>query len=190
MALIANYLNDIHWGIIFTFLAAYFTDVHDLPKSLAGIPVVAINVSYVIGSNIGGQLGDRNGRRTLIVGGRLVDALFKALLTAAAKTPAMAFLFLVCASIANGNHYTNAQAMLSEMAPRARGTIMALTNATMNFGVVTGSLIGSLIINVTDSYTLLGPAAAVASVTSAAVFWAFVQEPASPTQREAALAVE
>jgi predicted MFS family arabinose efflux permease len=68
---------------------------------------------------------------------------------------------------------------------------MALTNATMNFGVVTGSLIGSLIINATDSYALLGPAAAVASVTSAAVFWAFVQEePASPAQREAALAVE
>ncbi len=38
MALLANYLNDIHWGIIFTFLAAYFTDVHGLPLSLAGIP--------------------------------------------------------------------------------------------------------------------------------------------------------
>jgi predicted MFS family arabinose efflux permease len=83
--------------------------------------------------------------------------------------------YLLLFAAAGGARFASAQAVMTEMAPERRGTVMALNAGGQQFGIVTGSAIGGLILGWTD-YTGLGPAAAVVALVSLVTYAFFVDE--------------
>ncbi|MES4793393.1 MAG: hypothetical protein C4321_10840, partial [Chloroflexota bacterium] len=85
----------------------------------------------------------------------------------------LGFLFLF--AVSGGARFASSQAMMTEMSPAYRGTVMALNAAGQQFGIVTGSLVGGLALEV-GGYTALGPTAAGLALVSMVMYGLFVQE--------------
>jgi predicted MFS family arabinose efflux permease len=85
----------------------------------------------------------------------------------------LGFLFLF--AVSGGARFASSQAIMTEMSPDDRGTVMALNAAGQQFGIVTGSVVGGLALEA-GGYAALGPTAAVLALVSMAMYGLFVEE--------------
>ena len=175
MALFSNYLSTCYWFVFVTYMGAYFHDEFGLAKWALGGLTMVTGFGVVIGSNIGGRFADRAGKRPVILWTSALCALFIFLITTASPWLIAAAVFLFLFSTAGGARFASAQAVVSEMAPSRRGTVMALNASGQQFGIVTGSALGGLVLTV-FGYTGLGPAAAILALLSLVSYARFVNE--------------
>lgn len=162
-------------------MGAYFHDVFGLPVALLAIPNMVMSVGSLIGTNVGGRLGDRRGRRQIVIVGRLIDAAIMIAFTTIIDWRLAALVALFFLAAPNSAHHMSAQTMMTEMIPRLRGSVMALFTSSLQFGFVTGSVVGGQIVDSWGGYTYLGPVAGIIALASVVVFWLYVKEPESET---------
>lgn len=175
MALFSNYLSTAYWFIFTIYMGAYFRDEFGLAKWALGAMTMVMGLGVLLGSNIGGRLSDRMGKRPIIVWCSGICALFIALVTTASPLMAVAFLFLFIFATFSGARFASAQAVTTEMRPEMRGTVMALNASGQQWGIVTGSLIGGFVVD-TWGYAGLGPASGAVALLSMATYAMFVDE--------------
>jgi len=175
MALFSNYLSTCYWFVFVTYMGAYFHDEFELATWALGGLTMVTGFGVVIGSNAGGRFADRMGKRPVILWTSALCAIFIFLITTASPWLVAAAVFLFLFSTAGGARFASAQAVVSEMAPRRRGTVMALNAAGQQFGIVTGSALGGLVLT-QFGYTGLGPAAALLALLSLVSYARFVNE--------------
>ncbi len=175
MALFSNYLSTCYWFVFVTYMGAYFHDEFGLAKWALGGLTMVTGFGVVIGSNLGGRFADRIGKRPVILWSSAVCAVFIALETTASPWLVAAAVFLLLFSTAGGARFASAQAVVSEMSPERRGTVMALNASGQHFGIVTGSAVGWLVLTVSD-YGWLGPAASLLAFLSLVSYARFVDE--------------
>lgn len=175
MALFSNYLSTAYWFIFTIYMGAYFRDEFGLAKWALGAMTMIMGLGVLFGSNVGGRLSDRTGKRPIIVWCSGICALFISLVTIASPFIAIAFAFLFVFSTFSGARFASAQAVTTEMRPEMRGTVMALNASGQQWGIVTGSLIGGFVVD-TWGYTGLGPASGVVALLSMVTYAMFVDE--------------
>ena len=130
----------------------------------------------MLGSNVGGRLGDRLGKRPVVLWGSAISTVFVVVMTTAAQPwmwAALACLFVF--AVPNGARTASAQAMLTELSPNNRGMVMALSSAGSNFAQLGGALVGALVVDFMG-YPWLGPVAGLVSLVSVILFWLYVPE--------------
>ncbi|WP_322818238.1 MFS transporter [Tepidiforma sp.] len=174
-ALVSNYLSTSYWFVFATYMGAYFHDEFGVAKWALGGLTMTMGLGVLAGSNAGGRLADRVGKRPVILWTSAMCAVFIALTTTAAGAMAMGLGFLFLFAVSGGARFASSQAMMTEMSPAYRGTVMALNAAGQQFGIVTGSLVGGLALEV-GGYTALGPTAAGLALVSMVMYGLFVQE--------------
>jgi multidrug resistance protein len=174
-ALGSNYLSTSYWFVFATYMGAYFYDEFGLAAWALGGLTMTMGLGVLLGSNAGGRLSDRVGKRPVILWSSLACAIFIALTTTAAAVMAVGLAFLFLFAVSGGARFASAQAIMTEMSPGDRGTVMALNASGQQFGIVTGSVVGGLALEV-GGYTALGPTAAVLALVSMAMYGLFVQE--------------
>lgn len=183
MTLTSNFLATGYWFVFITYMGAYFHDEFGMAKWALGSLTMVMGMGVLVGGNIGGRLADRSGKRPILLWTSAICALFIALQTTAAVTLWLGALVLFLFATSGGARFAAAQAIVSEMAPNQRGTVMALNAAGQQFGIVVGSALGGLVLGA-FGYTGLGPAAAVLAVGSLVTYALFVNEarfaPAEP----------
>lgn len=175
MAILSNFIATSYWFVFATYMGAYFHDEFGLAKWALGALTMVMGIGVLIGSNVGGRLSDRVGKRPIIVWSSAFCALFILLATTAAPHIAVAFSFLLMFGIFGGARFASAQAIMTEMSPEHRGTVMALNASGQQFGIVAGSALGGLALELWG-YTGLGPAAAALALVSIATYALFVDE--------------
>ncbi len=184
MAIFSNYLSTTYWFIFTIYMGAYFRDEFGLAKWALGAMTMIMGLGVLFGSNFGGRLSDRMGKRPIIVWCSGICAIFISLVTVASPVMSVAFAFLFLFSLFSGARFASAQAVTTEMKPEMRGTVMALNASGQQWGIVTGSLIGGFVVD-TWGYTGLGPASGVVALVSLVTYALFVDErrferPAAP----------
>jgi multidrug resistance protein len=175
MALFSNYLSTCYWFVFVTYMGAYFYDEFGLAKWALGGLTMVTGFGVVLGSNVGGRFADRMGKRPVILWSSALCAGFIFLVTTASPWLVAAAVFLFLFSTAGGARFASAQAVVSELAPSRRGTVMALNASGQQFGIVTGSALGGLVLT-RFGYTGLGPTAAVLALLSLVSYARFVDE--------------
>lgn len=175
MALFSNYLSTAYWFIFTIYMGAYFRDEFGLAKWALGAMTMVMGLGVLFGSNIGGRLSDRMGKRPIIVWCSGICAVFIALVTTASPVMAVAFVFLFTFATFSGARFASAQAVTTEMRPEMRGTVMALNASGQQWGIVTGSLIGGFVVD-SWGYAGLGPASGAVALLSMATYAMFVDE--------------
>lgn len=175
-AFAASLVNVTHYAMISTFLGAFFKDVFDLPTSLIGIPPTLMSIGSIPGSYLGGWLGDRYSKNAVSTWGRLIDGVLIALLTILTDWQVAAFALVFLLAIPNSAQFMNSQALMTELLPELRGTVMAMFTASVQFGFVAGALVGGLVIE-SLGYTWLGVISGILGAISAVPFWLYVREP-------------
>jgi len=175
MALFSNYLATTYWFIFATYMGAYFHDEFGLAKWALGALTMTLGIGVLVGSNVGGRLSDRIGKRPVIIWSSAGCALFIALTTTLAPVIAVGFAFLLAYATFGGARFASAQAVMTEMSPSMRGTVMALNASGQQWGIVTGSFVGGTVLEFWG-YTALGPAAAIVALASVVTYGRFVDE--------------
>lgn len=174
-ALVSNYLSTSYWFVFATYMGAYFHDEFGVAEWALGGLTMTMGLGVLLGSNAGGRLADRVGKRPVILWTSAICAVFIALTTTAAGAMAMGLGFLFLFAVSGGARFASSQAMMTEMSAAYRGTVMALNAAGQQFGIVTGSLVGGLALEV-GGYTALGPTAAGLALVSMVMYGLFVEE--------------
>lgn len=143
--------------------------------------------ALLIGLGAGGALiaplGDRFGRRTLIVGGCLATGLFT-LATATAASTTEFLIWRLLTGLALGACLPNVSALSSELAPAGmRATIMAVVSAGIPVGLALAGLFAPALIAVAGWPTMFVTPGAFAVVLAAALW--FLLDGGAPVRAEA-----
>jgi multidrug resistance protein len=175
MALTSNYLATSYWFVFVTYMGAYFHDEFGMAKWALGGLTMIMGFGVLLGGNVGGRLSDRAGKRPVLLVTSATCALFIALETTLAVSLVLGAIVLFLFATSGGARFASAQAIVSEMSPGRRGTVMALNASGQQFGIVTGSALGGLVLSRFD-YTGLGPTAALLALASLVTYALFVDE--------------
>jgi len=142
-------------------------------ESLAvGIVVGAFAVSAVLLRPFVGGLGDRRGRRVLMVGGAAVVAGSVALYSVAASVWPMVLLRLVT-GIGEAAFYVGAASAINDLAPdERRGEALSYFSLALYSGLAVGPVLGELVLESRDftaTWLVAGAAAALATIIGSRV---------------------
>lgn len=139
-------------------------------------PIFAVGgLGVLVGSQIGGRLGDRIGHKPIMAGSVLVAAVFVALLAYAPVNLFIAAGLNCLRSIPMGMRFTAASAIISEAVPTARATMQALNQSSFNTGVMGGSFLGGIVVE-TVGYSHVALMTVAGAILSAGLIALFVVE--------------
>jgi multidrug resistance protein len=175
LALFSNFLSTSYWFVFVTYMGAYFHDEFGLPKWALGGLTMAMGFGVLLGSNVGGRISDRRGKKPVILWSGTFCAVFIAAVTTVSPHEIVGVAFIFLFATAGGARFASAQAITSELSSVRRGTVMALNASGQQFGIVFGSTAGALTLSV-FGYAGLGPAAAVLALLSVATYARCVDE--------------
>jgi DHA1 family inner membrane transport protein len=177
-AIASSLLGSIFWFTWVTYLVAFFQTTFQLSTGIASLYALSTGLGILAGSQIGGRLGDRIGHKAIVswtmagAGALLfVETNFIVGLGFAV------FLNFVISALGGARFATN-MALLSEQAPSARGTMMAINSSIVSFGIVSGSAVGGYLIDEVG-FGALGLFAMLAAVGSGLIVWRYVTERAA-----------
>jgi multidrug resistance protein len=175
MALTSNYLATSYWFVFVTYMGAYFHDEFGMAKWALGGLTMVMGLGVLVGGNVGGRLSDRSGKRPVLLVTSAACAIFIAMETTVALNLALGAVMLFLFATAGGARFASAQAIVSELSPSRRGTVMALNASGQQFGIVTGSALGAVVLSI-FGYAGLGPTAALLALASLVTYAVFVDE--------------
>lgn len=175
-ATVSSLFGALFWFTWAAYVVVYFEKVHRLTPSLAATVTLTLGLGALIGSQIGGRLGDRLGHRRVVWTSIAISSvLLVALTNLPLPLAAAAGLNLVLSAV-SGARFTTNTALMGEQVPHARGTMLALGSSVVSVGIVTGAIVGGLILDGPGGFPALGLLCAAAGLTSTTIVLLFVHE--------------
>jgi multidrug resistance protein len=174
-AIASSLLGAVFWFTWATFLVAFFQERFDLSASLASLVALTSGVGVLVGSQLGGRLGDRIGHRPVVGWSIAAAGCLLLLETNLIAGLALAALLNLLVATASGARFATNTAMLSELAPEARGTMMAVNSSIVSLGIVIGTTAGGVIVDAAG-FGAVGVMSFAAAIASGLIVWRFVTE--------------
>ncbi len=125
---------------VFVVYGAWMEETFSLSVGALGLASSVIGIAEVMGEGISAGLVDRLGKKKAVLGGLLVNAGAYLLLPLLSGNLASALISLFVLFIAFEFSIVSSFPLISELAPDARGTLMALNVAALSVGRMAGSL--------------------------------------------------
>lgn len=174
-AIVSSFLGSLFWFAWATYVVVFFESVYGLSRGTASTYALTLGLGVLVGSQVGGRLGDRIGHKPVVAISIIVSSLLLLVLTTVPVSLAVATgLSLLVAAVIGARFATN-QTLMTEQMPAARGTLLALSAATISFAVVMAASIGGLLIDA-FGFPAVGLLCLVAGFGSAIVVILFVRE--------------
>jgi MFS family permease len=176
---LVNNLNDaLAWGLIPLYLAANGATVGEVGLVAGVYPAV-----WGAGQIWTGHWSDRVGRKPLIVGGMLLQAVALALLAASDGAVSLAIVSAVVLGAGTALVYPTLIAAISDaVSPVARAPVVGVYRFWRDMGYVAGGLIAG---SVADAFGYPGAIAVVAALTAGSGLWVALDLPSRSPDRRA-----
>lgn len=183
IVLVALLIDSIGFGIVLPVLPSLIVHLAHVtvPQAtrIAGYMLVAYAAAQFFAGPVLGNLGDRFGRRVVLLSSMIAFSIDYALMAAA---PTIGWLFAgrLVAGIA-GASYTPANAVLADVTePEKRGAVFGLMGAAFGFGFILGPALGGLL----SGFGTRAPFIAAASLAGFNALWiAFALPETLPPER-------
>jgi MFS family permease len=131
-----------------------------------GLSGGAFSLTAVVLRPIAGRLGDRHGRRPLIVLGSMIVAVSVLANTVVDSLPVLMLLRLF-SGVGEGMFFVGAAAAINDLAPEERrGEAVSLFSLALYGGISVGPILGESLLDATDFTTLWWVAAAIGAVAT------------------------
>ena len=169
---LVNNLNDaLAWGLAPLYLAAHGASVNQIAVVAAAYPLV-----WGAGQLATGWLSDHTGRKPLITGGMLVQALALGLLVAGGGSFAPSLVAAVLLGVGTAMVYPTLIAAVSDASqPRDRARLVGVYRFWRDFGFVVGALIAGYAADATSprvAIVIVAVLTAASGLVVAATSWA------------------
>ena len=132
----SNLLGVVTWTAWATYIVAFFQQTYGVAQGLASSYALVQGGGMLVGTQIGGRLGDRVGQKVLLCGSLVGFGLL--LIAVVGSVPALpvAIAGLLGAATCYGMRATSNAALMTEQVTSARATVLALSAATVSAGTV------------------------------------------------------
>jgi MFS transporter, DHA1 family, inner membrane transport protein len=174
-AIVSSLLGAVFWFTWITYVVAFFVERYSLDVTTASLTVLVTGIGIVFGSQAGGRMGDRVGHKVIVGSTIAAGGAVMLLETVVIHDLALAVVASFLIALLAGARFATNQTLLSELAPSARGTLLAVNSAIVSVGIVGGTALGGILID-SVGYEALGVMSTVAGLASAFVVWRFVTE--------------
>lgn len=174
-AVVSSLFGSVFWFAWVTYVVAFFVERFGLSTATASLVILLTGVGIVIGSQVGGRIGDRTGHKAVVGWSILIGSVLMLIETVLAHDLIVAIVILLLLSTVSGARFATNTVMISELAPEARGTMLAMNSSIVSVGIVAGTAIGGILVD-SYGYEALGVMSALAGVAAAIVVWLYVTE--------------
>jgi predicted MFS family arabinose efflux permease len=159
------------------YIVPFFQQTYGLAQGLASTYALVQAGGLLVGSQIGGRLGDVGQKQLLCAALAVYGVILFTVLFSAPALP-FALIGLLAAATCYGLRATANAALMSEQAVSARTTVFAFSAATVSAGTVVAGAAGGRALDV-GGFGALGLFCLVSAVLSALIVAAFVRERAT-----------
>ncbi|MGQ7875435.1 MFS transporter [Bacillus sp. 1A] len=163
-ALLATFLWTIGLHGMFSYIGVYYGNNFGLSVGEIGIVIFLAGIGSVAGNILGGKLADKIGKRNVISIASIVAAITVMIFSFSIENLTIVITVHIIWSLFIGFGQASLTALISELNPAVRGTVMALNGSAMYIGMTIASGIASLAVSNGFPFSSLGIMCAIASL--------------------------
>lgn len=186
-ALLATFLWTIGLHGMFSYIGVYYENNFGISVGKIGIVIFLAGVGSVAGNILGGKLADKIGKKSVIVIASIVSSISVMLFSLSTENLVIAIIVHIIWSLFIGFGQASLTALISELKPAVRGTVMALNSSAMYIGMTIASGVASLAISNGFPFFSLGTICAIASLLVLPIIFVLVKEKTSPNKKKMAI---
>ncbi|MDV6037600.1 MFS transporter [Bacillus sp. SM-B1] len=183
-ALLATFLWTIGLHGMFSYIGVYYENNFGISVGKIGIVIFLAGVGSVAGNILGGKLADKIGKKSVIVIASIVSSISVMLFSLSTENLVIAIIVHIIWSLFIGFGQASLTALISELKPAVRGTVMALNSSAMYIGMTIASGVASLAISNGFPFSSLGTMCAIASLLVLPIIFVLVKEKASSNKKK------
>ncbi|MEB9505713.1 MFS transporter [Bacillus anthracis] len=183
-ALLATFLWTIGLHGMFSYIGVYYENNFGISVGKIGIVIFLAGVGSVAGNILGGKLADKIGKKSVIVIASIVSSISVMLFSLSTGNLVIAIIVHIIWSLFIGFGQASLTALISELKPAVRGTVMALNSSAMYIGMTIASGVASLAISNGFPFSSLGTICAIASLLVLPIIFVLVKEKASSNKKK------
>ncbi|MGG1704590.1 MFS transporter [Bacillus paranthracis] len=183
-ALLATFLWTIGLHGMFSYIGVYYENNFGISVGKIGIVIFLAGVGSVAGNILGGKLADKIGKKSVIVIASIVSSISVMLFSLSTENLVIAIIVHIIWSLFIGFGQASLTALISELKPAVRGTVMALNSSAMYIGMTIASGVASLAISNGFPFFSLGTICAIASLLVLPIIFVLVKEKTSPNKKK------
>ncbi|PKJ54651.1 MFS transporter [Bacillus sp. SN10] len=183
-ALLATFLWTIGLHGMFSYIGVYYGNNFGLSVGEIGIVIFLAGAGSVAGNISGGKLADKIGKKSVIVIASIVSSISVMLFSLSTENLVIAIIVHIIWSLSIGFGQASLTALISELKPAVRGTVMALNSSAMYIGMTIASGVASLTVSHGFPFSSLGIMCAIASLLVLPIIFVLVKEKASSNKKK------
>ncbi|EJR15143.1 MULTISPECIES: MFS transporter [Bacillus] len=183
-ALLATFLWTIGLHGMFSYIGVYYENNFGISVGKIGIVIFLAGVGSVAGNILGGKLADKIGKKSVIVIASIVSSISVMSFSLSTENLVIAIIVHIIWSLFIGFGQASLTALISELKPAVRGTVMALNSSAMYIGMTIASGVASLAISNGFPFFSLGTICAIASLLVLPIIFVLVKEKTSPNKKK------
>jgi multidrug resistance protein len=176
IALVSSSMFGIFWQGWATYTGAFFIQTFNTTTEALAPIFTLQGLAILIASRFGGVLADRFTKKSLAAIGMISGGIFMILLTNIHGTLGLGIALNTIMAIPASMRFVAGNALISELVPKARGTMISMNTSANEVGTMTGSAIGGLTIAASGGYGPLGLAFGLSVILGAFLLHSFVVE--------------
>ncbi|MGN4422909.1 MFS transporter [Bacillus cereus group sp. MYBK30-1] len=175
-ALLATFLWTIGLHGMFSYIGVYYGKNFGLSVGEIGIVIFLAGVGSVAGNILGGKLADKIGKRNVVSIASIVVSISVMIFSLSIEKLGIAIAVHIIWSLFIGFGQASLTALISELKPAVRGTVMALNSSAMYIGMTIASGVASLAVSNGLPFSSLGIMCAIASLLVLPIVYVLVKE--------------
>ncbi|MEI3892966.1 MULTISPECIES: MFS transporter [Bacillus] len=182
-ALLATFLWTIGLHGMFSYIGVYYGNNFGLSVGEIGIVIFLAGTGSVVGNILGGKLADKIGKRNVISIASIVASISVMVFSFSIENLVIAITIHIIWSLFIGFGQASLTALISELKPAVRGTVMALNSSAMYIGMTIASGVASLAVSNGFPFFSLGIICAIASLLVLPIVFVLVKEKAPSNKK-------
>lgn len=167
-------VSHVFWHGFLTYAGAFYQATYGLAVGQLAPILSGVGVAVMLGNVLGGWAADRYGSKRVAVGSLLITSTLLCAQLSAALPLALAVALHLVWSVPNGARVPSANAILTEVLPERRGTVISASSAASSLGTLIGASSGGLILAGGMGFCGLGVLCASFGMLSAGVLYFLV----------------
>ncbi|MGG2014809.1 MFS transporter [Bacillus sp. S10(2024)] len=162
-ALLSTFLWTVSLQGMFSYIGVYYKENFDFSVEKIGMVIFLAGAGSIIGNVIGGKLADKIGKKAVVSIATIIAAVGVVSFTLLTEHIIVAVIVHILWSTSIGFGQSSLTALISELSPKVRGTIMALNGSAMYIGMMIASAGASWLLEGGQTFLAIGIMCAIAS---------------------------